>query len=552
MVRRYYFSKFVGDGKTPASSFKAKVSSYGPRWGMLDLRPDTKQVEGWCFSFLDSDSDDCKCEQDPDLIPLGTDMQAELSDSLIGQISTSVGVNLIHTKLVDVITEVLFRQGRIRPAADGKYQIYLGSCIRELSAEEGVAFIGKILVAEQSKKTKTLQRDGTRKLSGLVKASLEAIRAVVNRGEPGWLEREVDLLGQQESLHPLIDNYKKASTALGGGEDALWNSHACNWVMMLANDMGIIADRGIDPGLFAPRLRTLHDCEPTMYELYVMAGYCEAGARVEKTDYGRAGEFRVTWNGTWVYVECKRKSPISVRDRQVEEIYRRGTEELHSLMKRHNSYIEVQISCRTDPNENDLATVIGAVEDALTNGVSCGKACKIGKLEITVGPIQMDAAGPSSGFSGLRVPAGFEHAACQGEVASVENGIPVLKNVWSIAWRSQLGSGWVKSALESFRLAASQLPKEGPGLVYLEVPGGTEETVFGRLAILEPAVEKQIGSEKRVNAAILTATCLVTDKLDQSVAVTRVIYKTISSKDARTPLPEGFKVLGRHVTRGSG
>ena len=186
MDRRYYLSKFVGDGKTSATAFKAKVSEYGVKWGMLDLRPDPTQIEGWCFAFLDSDNDEL-AEQDPDLILLGMDVYAELPDILRSRLSQIIGVNLIHTRLVDVITEVLFRQGRIRPAPDGKYQIHLGSLINELSAEKAAAFIGRVLLKEQPREIDRSQMDRARKLSGSLKTSLEAIRKVVDQGESGWL-----------------------------------------------------------------------------------------------------------------------------------------------------------------------------------------------------------------------------------------------------------------------------------------------------------------------------------------------------------------------------
>lgn len=548
MTCRYYLSKFVGDG-TPTSSFRAKVSNYGPKWGMLDLRPDATRVEGWCFASLDSDSDSYKLvEQDPDIIPLGMEIHAELTDTLIGQLSAIVGVSLIHRKLVDVITEVLFRQGRLRPAPDGKYHIHLGSLVYELSADEATAFIGKLLVAGRPKEPTRSKRDRARQLSGLVKASLDGIKQVVNKGVPDWLEGELSGLGEQQSSHPLVNNYRECLVALQAGEDALWGSHACNWMLMLSNDISIV-ERAVDIGLLSSRLRTLHDCEPTQYELYVMAGFIEAGAHVEKTDYGRVGEFRVSWNSNWVYVECKRKSAMSVRDRQVGELYRRGTEELHSLMRQHNCYIHVRISCRTDPNDNDLGSITTVVGQALRDGVVCERDYKMGKLEITVGPIPIERDPSRYDALGIMTPSGYEYAVSEGRVARIEDGKPVLENVWSVAWRSQLGSDWLKSALESFRSAASQLPKEDPGLVYLEVPEGTENVVFGRIALLCPAIEQELRSRRRVNAVVLTARCLVTDEVDSSVAITRIVYKTILNKDPRTPLPEGFRILGLHVKR---
>jgi len=86
MERRYYLSKFIGDGKTRETSFKPKVSEYDKGWGIIDLRSDPTQRVGWCFTYLDS-NDHVRVETDPDIIVIGKDAHTILP----GEVKPSCG-----------------------------------------------------------------------------------------------------------------------------------------------------------------------------------------------------------------------------------------------------------------------------------------------------------------------------------------------------------------------------------------------------------------------------------------------------------------------------
>lgn len=497
MQRRYYLSKFVGDGKTQATAFRAKVSEHGKQWNMIDLRTDQTAKSGWCFACVDLD-DHRQLDRDPELIPLGTDPYANLPEELRKQVQEALGESFSSLNLSDIIFEVLLRRGGLRPSPDGKYQVWLGSLLKESNAEEAIAFIGRIASLHTGKSALTSASRRRCELGGPLREALETVAWLANHGDPGWLERELKVLAGQRRCNPLASNYKKAQEALMAGEDEMWRSHSVHWIMMLARDASIAANL-LDLGVLAARLRSDHDCEPVKYELYVMAGYLEAGAQVRKTDQGRTGEFRVAWNGPWVHVECKQKSEMSLRDRHMKEAYERTTQELHQLMVRKNAFAQIHISSNTDLRQEALAHVMRVVDEGLTSTIGPGKRYKRGKLEILIVP---SSSGEPSTRGGPRIPMGYDYAVSEGRVAQVTEEGPVFENLWCVAWRSSQPSDWIKSSLESFHQAASQLPKEGPSLVYIEVPPGTEDVVAGRVEVLAGAMEKALKKRKRINAVI--------------------------------------------------
>jgi hypothetical protein len=81
---------------------------------------------------------------------------------------------------------------------------------------------------------------------------------------------------------------------------------------MLTQDLSVTLPQ-LDLTRTAARLRDPGDCEPTRYELYIMASYMREGMRVEKTDTDSTGEFRVFEGGQCVHVECKYKTLDSLK-----------------------------------------------------------------------------------------------------------------------------------------------------------------------------------------------------------------------------------------------
>jgi hypothetical protein len=519
------------------SSFKPRVALYGNSCGFVDLRQDETKQAGWCIACLDCE-DHSLLETDPDLVDLGPDAHAPLLDSKKDQLQDALGTKLWSKSVVDILMELFLARRDLQSNLEGKYQIYLGGLLKEFSEDEVMSFIGRIVSAHDPPHVPS---DRSKKLSSHLQASLETIRNLVNRKKPGWLEKELAAAKLGKNKHPLASNFQQASEALAAGEEAIWSSHAANWVMMLAGDVGILANK-LNIEQLAGRLRSVGDCEPTKFELYVMAAYQAAGVEIEKTDSNRTGEFRVIENGSYAYVECKQKTIDSVKERSVRDIYKQGTELLRDMMERYNSYAQVLITLSSDPEETDLKIILQAIEQEFLNHSDQIRRLRKGKNEILIVP-------SSSEQSGITTPKGYDCAVSSGKVQVNKEGQGIVENAWGVAWRSLTPTGWVSSALDSLRKAAKQLPKNSPGLVYLQVPFGPHEVVAGRMAVLASKMQPQLELRKGVNAVILIGQSLRTDPSSPNIAITSYRYQTIFQKDPRLPLPDGFKFFGCHYNR---
>ncbi len=523
MQRQYYLSKFIGDGKTTATAFKPKVAQYGDRWGKVDLRPDQTKQAGWCVAYLDSD-DHSGLDGNPETICLGADPHAPLPESLRQRLNDALEVKCGGVSISDILMELCLSSPDFRPNLDGKYEIHLGGLLKELTEEEAMAFIGRIVTA---KDPPHVPSDRTQKLSDQLRTALESVAALANYKRAGWLEKQRCALVLQQSKHPLAINYQQACNDLAAGEEAIWSSHAAHWVMMLARDVDLLADKLNLPQV-AGRLRSPKDCEPTKFELYVMAAYQRVGARLEKTDNNRTGEFRVKHGDSYIYVECKQKSLDSVKERRVREIYKRGTEYLQDLMLRRSLFATIHITLSSDPIEADLEEILKVVDQEFPRDSSQVKHLKKGKSQILIIPSRIP---PPSGADHqmLKTPRGYDHAVSQGRVQENANGGKILVDVWGVAWRSLRPTGWVTSAIESVKNAAKQLPSDEPSLIYLEVPRGDHEVVAGRIAFLARRIQPFLESRKRINALILTGVSLVRDPHASHIAITSLNPKIKNS-----------------------
>src|SRR6185369_6372380 len=108
----------------------------------------------------------------------------------------------------------------------------------------------------------------------------------------------------------------------------------------------------------------------------------------------------------YVHVECKYKSLENMRARSVKPVFDIANEQLRELLIGKNRKILLQITCRTDPIEDDLRELVDSISRGLeteaadhTFQFKCG-----GKYEITVVPSAWITVG-----SQLMLPAGFEY-----------------------------------------------------------------------------------------------------------------------------------------------
>lgn len=224
------------------------------------------------------------------------------------------------------------------------------------------------------------------------------------------------------------------------------------------------------------------------------------------------------------------------------EVFDRVADLLRVVMERKGMRVLALITCRTDPQEQEIDQVVKVVERMLDTSSDYERQSK---FEVKLLPSEWVTA-----EGGTRLPAGYDgFAECTQSTES--QGKSVYTHGWGVAWRVERPSGWIRSAVDSVRQAASQLPGSSPNLVYLQVPEGELGTVVTRIDLLRPHIEQllQHGQHERVNAVVLTGQAILHNWSAPGVATDRYIYSILRHPTPRQQLPTGFLVFGTDFTR---
>ena len=552
MAKYYFLCRLTGSG-THAAPFRPIVATHG-RCEMLDLRADATRQEGWCVAALDSHTG-TSLPRTSDWIPLGKDPHVPLSSELIGQIKEMLHVNFKSTTLGDILAEILLLgmlPGRgLRPGLDGSYSICLsGTTLWEASENATYDFVGRIREPELLRDF-PIPSHNIQDLRPALTEALAFLSSIIEYGQPDWLANEIDKVRRNTSRHPFALNYLEASQ-LSQDKDAprLNESAAVIWLMMLAQDIRLTAAH-VSPECLSPRLRNPTDCEPAKYELYVMAGYIEAGFRVETTDADHTGEFRVIVEGMPVHIECKYKSKENIAPRRVKVVFENAEVRFRNLLDTLNTYAFLQITCRTDPTLEDLTPLFARIESALKQN-SEGSAHEIqcgGKFEITTIPNKVVTSD-----SGIFMPTGYDYGFLQSRMVADATGAIKPGPGRGFGWIVNRPGGWIRSVVETVRKAAKQVPADSSNILYIHMTTDTLGVVHTRMDSVFPAVEEvfsSLDSYRRVNAVVLTGQTVLRRTVSPQTVMARYIYKTISPPTPRTALPSTFRIFGRDFTRNS-
>jgi hypothetical protein len=549
----YFLSRMEGAGTkdNPMRPMAARLGSCG----MLDFRPDQTKTEGWCFACVTREQP-ASIESSPELIYLGQDSKAPLPQTSIDAIKKYLKIDFHSKSLEQILAEILlFRliPGRgIGPQLDGTYVIHLGALKWEATESEVFEFVGRLREpALLSLGTSAPSREAvTTDLRNPLSDALQLIADVVNSGQPEWLEKEAEKVNRQQSAHPLVIRYIEARSYLQDPNSTrIARSPAANWILMLAYDMRATSEH-VSTERLAPRLRNPKDCEPTRYELYVMASYIDAGIRIQTTDANKTGEFKAFADTTGVYIECKHKNIDALSPRRVQEVFDKANTQLQQITDQAGIRVFIKISCRTDPTESDLPGLVEFVSSALKNefrGTSLSLKFS-SKFEIDFIPGQNLTDGAS-----ILLPKGLDYSFAQGTLDKDPAGAHIVTGGYGVGWTVTRPGGWIRSVVESIRQAASQLPADSANIIYIHVPTGGLGAMTTRLDTVMPEIENLLSSQdsyKRINAVVLSGEALLPTSSSEDIVTLRFIYRIARNTTPRTALPENFRIFGSDFTRG--
>lgn len=241
MPKYFYLSRFVGSG-TLLDPFRPLAASFGPS-SMLDLRPDERRPEGWCFACVERE-DQIIVETPAGLIYLGDDGHVNLSDATMNQIKERLRIDFKSQKLAEIAAEILLFQrmpGRgLRPDLDGKYRLHLRGLLWEATEAEAYEFVGRLREDELLGPSPSSPSKQMIDLRPALDDALTTVAGIVDHGRPGWLNKEMEEVKKKRSSHPIAMNYLEASKARKDSDFMrIHASPAAIWILMLARDLRV-------------------------------------------------------------------------------------------------------------------------------------------------------------------------------------------------------------------------------------------------------------------------------------------------------------------------
>jgi len=256
-------------------------------------------------------------------------------------------------------------------------------------------------------------------------------------------------------------------------------------------------------------------------------------------------DITISIGGFPTHLECKTKRPLAERDIRVEAVWERMYELMNKEMDRAGINAIVYVDSATDPVDEDLGRLIGTFRTLLDEGRNITALLHDNKYKITIR--LTPRPGEAIKTAGLKWRPWGQFERGTSAVKVTKEGAQWW-DVRHFFFNSREDRDYVKTVLYSLAQAGKQLPKEGPGIVYIEVAPPSGQTPIGRrLSEIRQRLVRELrdGHNRRVNAVILSCT-----HFEPPEGLT-VNFASVFHPNPRAPLPTGFHVAGTREDSGN-
>jgi hypothetical protein len=215
--------------------------------------------------------------------------------------------------------------------------------------------------------------------------------------------------------------------------------------------------------------------------------------------------------GQVFWVECKRRDGVTERDALNQAFFLNLKQALYRRWGPAKTNVGLRLCASTDPETGDLPSlthrILTAAEQLLANrrpDAQVEASDEGGKYVFSLTYLaDPDAELP---FKGFLAQDGYAFEV-SGEVRQTPTGVAQVRNPIWFAFKSGLPSDRFAGAINSFRAAVTQLPVEGPGVVWIRVPyPNGYPNAQSDLETLASVLRKELvaGQNTRVNAVVLS------------------------------------------------
>ena len=360
-----------------------------------------------------------------------------------------------------------------------------------------------------------------------------AIETIYRVAGEKWIKRKLNQLDSkpppknlqkhdymfQKGPHPLIELLRRIKSQMKDTLDTK-ELHATDELLELAR-LGINLEKCEGCKGFDQRIRTrLKGCEfqSTAFEVQVAAAYINRGYEVEFIEEGSKPGVRtpdllvITPFGPF-YVECKHKEQESARDKRINKVWDTIEKEILNYLAQRKMNFAVAAKALQDPISADCQYLIDKIKsliDERSNSTQLlgeeifSKKDETGCFSIAVNKIvDYDVELEAAALEGQTSEA-FDREKMEVSVKRNEDGTCTWKNPRWMTFKCSNPPDKIVGVIQSFKDAASQLPKTGAGVVWIELREYTNaEQLESDLKRLERLILAKLSSHRRVNAVIL-------------------------------------------------
>ena len=294
----------------------------------------------------------------------------------------------------------------------------------------------------------------------------------------------------------------------------------------------------------AARLRQTDEYEKAEYEVLAAAAYARHGCSIAPNFGGRGPDFEVTSNsGVSAWVECKRKDTVTQLEQKMRRYRSRVDADLISTLQKNQLSFHVNFHVLEDPSAVDPKELMQATVD-LCRARDWGSETFGSSLRIQVVKLAEPGATVPEEILNLFMS---ERLAMRTSQVSVRDGAVEPQNRQNpvqVQWVVPTDTaGRAKGIENSLREAASQLPRSGPGIVYIDLNASEYSEAQNGLDRVNRDISRLLsGQYRRINYVVVTA-IFSTSTSDgvEGWSFNVILFK---QRNPRAELPGGIPVLG--------
>jgi len=298
---------------------------------------------------------------------------------------------------------------------------------------------------------------------------------------------------------------------------------------------------------FPTRLKDIKEFESTFFEIEVAAFYIKEDWKIEFIEESthKTPDMKARKNHITMWIECKRRKLITERDTNIKVYWNKLQQKLLKYLTKTKINIAIIIKSLEDPlvsNMNELYDFIinsirnGGIGDySLQSGEIIFKKVLSNKYEITIKLLSKEDDIISQ--NDFILPDGFM------SILSLHTSNTSIMNPILLGFKDNQESDKVSGIVNSFKSAVKQLPKTGPGCIWIRIPDdawGEDDLSLARaITLLEK--EMQGTQNRRINHVVLSTVNTKQNIIPEKVhIIQKPMQKIIHHKNPINPTYENY------------